>query len=511
MTSATPTRRLRRRAHARVRAHSVTRNPVRVDGHGAAALAARVRHGPALVVEHPWSSARPSPRIRLALLLPLLLFAFSLYQNLGNMDTVDFHRDEARWINRASFLGDLLDPFGDTWSDYYTTRGQPPLANYLMGAGLLLQGRDLETNRVWDFSYDEAWNIRAGAYPETADLRAGRRTNTVVGALVVVGVYAITSLLTNRFGGLVAGLFLSIHPLHLRLSSQALSDELLALTIVLSFLAAYRFARNQTLGSGLLLGALLGLGGAAKLSPLLMSLPLAAYGGWWLLLRFWASGRAGITWRTARFGWLLALQPQIAFAAFVAVNPYLWPNPLQRTLAQFSFRRSEMDLQSSAWPIAGVEGPLNALARTGRRFDADYSSSIRIQEWFENLLAISFQPVSLDVVLMSAGALVLVTIVVRHGFWSAPALTALLMAGQGAVVIVGMGVDFYRYFLPLLIVGAICVGTGAGSAFDALRRWRSRQQGNARSGAAVTYPAAQPASGYNHAGIGVSDDAPAQT
>lgn len=454
---------------------------------------------------------KPFRAIRLALLLPLLLFAFSLYQNLGNMDTVDFHRDEARWINRAYFAEAFLDPFGDTWSDYYTTRGQPPLGNYLIGVGLLLQGRDLDTNRVWDFSYDETWNIRSGAYPALADLNAGRRTNAVVGAIVVVAVYAVTSRLTNRFGGVAAGLFLSIHPLHLRLSSQALSDELLALTIVMSFLAAYRFARKPALGSGLLLGAMLGMGGAAKLSPLLMSLPLAAYGGVWLLLRLWTAGGKGMAWKSARVGWLLVLQPAIAFATFVAVNPFLWPNPLERSFAQFDFRRSEMDTQSSAWPIAGVDGPLGALARTGRRFNADYSSTIRLQAWFEHLFSVRFEPVSLDVVLMAAGVVVLVTLVVRKGLWSPPALTALLMAGQSAVVIVGMGVDFYRYFLPLLVVGAICLGVGAGSAYGAFRHRRAGQPDPGPARVMGLASSRHPVSGYNQAGIRRPDDVPAQT
>ncbi len=448
-------------------------NRVRVTGRGATALAARRQAGTVLIAEQPWRSPKPLFRLRLALLLPALLFAFSLSQNLANMDTVDFHRDEARWINRAYFFGDLAHPFGETWSNYYTTRGQPPLGNYLMGAGLLLQGRDLDTNRVWDFPYDEAWNVSVGASPEPADLNAGRRTNAVVGALVVVCVYAMASRLTNRFGGFVAGFFLSIHPLHLRLSSQALSDELLALTIVLSFLAAFRLARNQDLGSGLLLGALLGLGGAAKLSPLLISLPLAAYGGLWLFTRLWRGGRPGVTWKKARFGWLLAMQPVIAFGTFVAVNPYLWPAPIERTLNQFNFRLTEMDLQSSAWPIAGVAGPMAALMRTGRRFDQDYSSSLRAQAWFENLISAPFRHVSLDVVLMAAGVVVLIAIVVRNGLWSPPALAAFLMAGQSAAVIVGMGVDFYRYFLPLLVVGAICAGVAAGAAFEAVRGWRT--------------------------------------
>ncbi len=445
-------------------------DPVRVDGHDRASRARRIARGTRLTVVDPWRSTRPSVALRLAILLPVLLFGFSLYQNLANMDTVDFHRDEARWINRAYFLRDLAHPFSDTWSDYYTTRGQPPLGNYLMGLGLLAQGRDLNTNRVWDFHYDEAWNVINGAMPEEADLDAGRRANAVVGALVVVCVYAMASRLTNRFGGFAAGFLLSIHPLHLRLSSQALSDELLALTLMLSFLMAWRFARNPSIVNGLLLGTLLGLGGAAKLSPLLLSVPLAAFGVLWLAMALWRSGRAAIAWERARYGWLLAAQPAIAFAAFVLVNPYLWPDPIGRTMHLVNFRRSEMDGQSSAWPIAAVETPLVAFQRTGRRFNLDYSSSLRIQDWFANTTSSVPATVSLDVIVMVAGVIVLVALVVKRGLWSPTALSAFLMAASSAAIIVGMGVDFYRYFLPLLIVLAVCFGVAMGAAFDLV--WR---------------------------------------
>jgi UDP-N-acetyl-D-mannosaminuronic acid transferase (WecB/TagA/CpsF family) len=40
------------------------------------------------------------------------------------------------------------------------------------------------------------------------------------------------------------------------------------------------------------------------------------------------------------------------------------------------------------------------------------------------------------------------------------------MAASSAAIIVGMGVDFYRYFLPLLIVLAVCFGVAVGAAFD---------------------------------------------
>jgi hypothetical protein len=131
-----------------------------------------------------------------------------------------------------------------------------------------------------------------------------------------------------------------------------------------------------------------------------------------------------------------------------------------------------MDGQSSAWPIAGVENPLAALARTGRRFNADYSTSLRIQQWVEDTATISFHHVSIDVVLILAGTVVLLGVVVRRGLFSPHALAAMTMAAACGTVIVGMGVDFYRYFLPLLVVASVCVGVGIGGAFEALQRAR---------------------------------------
>ncbi len=458
---------------------SIQVNRAVVRGHDAETRQLRSNR---LFAQSPWNPGERHWALRLSTWLPILLFVFSLYQNLTNMDTVDFHRDESRWINRAYFARDYFDPFSDTWADYYITQGQPPLGNYLMGLGLWLQGRDLDTNAVWDFHYDEEWNILHGAMPESADLDAGRRTNAVVGALVVVCVYFLASRFTNRVGGFAAGFLLSIHPLHLRLSSQALSDELLALLLMLSFLMAWRFARSPGIGSAVLLGTLLGLGGAAKLSPLLLSIPLALYGVAWLAWKLQRGGWSALAWERARFGWLLTIQPGIAFLAFVAANPYLWPNPIGRTLDIANFRRQEMDGQSSAWPIAGVDGPLVAFQRTGRRFNLDYSSSLRIQNWWADTWNTTASHVSLDVVVMCAGIVVLIALVVKHGLWSPQGLTTFLMAASSAAIIAGMGVDFYRYFLPLLIVAATCFGIAIGAAYGSLMtfvRHRSRPSGPA--------------------------------
>jgi uncharacterized membrane protein len=60
------------------------------------------------------------------------------------------------------------------------------------------------------------------------------------------------------------------------LSSQAVADALVTLLLALALLAALRLAARPTWPRALLLGALLGLGAAAKLYPILLVVPLIA-------------------------------------------------------------------------------------------------------------------------------------------------------------------------------------------------------------------------------------------
>lgn len=399
-------------------------------------------------------------------LVPVLLFLFAAIQALGAIDDTSFHPDESRWLNRAHFVRDLGDPFGPTWEDYYTTRGQPPLGSYLMGAGLLLQGRDLDTNRIWDFAYDTRWNTFAGAMPSDGDLEAGRRTNAIVSALVVVTVYFIVSRVSNRVGGLVAGLFLSLHPLHVHLGSQALSDQLLSLLLALAFLCAYRFGRNPGWGGAILLGVLLGLGGATKLAPLLLSVPLAAYGAYLLGYEWWRRRRRT---RPVDTALMLLAQPIIAFATFVIVSPYLWPDPIRRTFYLFEFRRDEMVGQGNNWPSVAVANPAAAVGRIGKRLNEDFSTTEQLQRWFGDIIGVDLPVIGFDLLLASIGGLLLVLIVFRRGVRSPHALTAGLMLTELAIVVLGMGSDFYRYYLPVVLIVAILVGVFAGEGWNGAR------------------------------------------
>src|SRR5699024_6935088 len=93
------------------------------------------------------------------------------------------------------------------------------------------------------------------------------------------------------------------------------------------------------------------------LTPLLLNGPLAAFGILRLILDRDRAARD--------YALKLGLQPVIAFVSFVAIYPYLWPEPIRRTWALYAFRASEMGDQNAAWPKTAVSSPLDALGRFG--------------------------------------------------------------------------------------------------------------------------------------------------
>jgi hypothetical protein len=395
------------------------------------------------------------------------LIAISLTQNLAHIDTTPFHGDETRWLNRSRYVREVFAPRGLTWSDHFLTQGQPPGGSYLMGVGLLAQGRPLEPNAIWDFAYDDLWNIRHGNMPAQADLTAGRRTNAVVGAIAVGLVYLLGRQVTNRLGGAVAALALTLHPLMIQLSSQALADVFLVLVLALTALAACWLADRPTWPRALLLGALLGLGGLIKLSPLLLAIPLAGIGVL-LLIRPrlpWPGLRGTPDPMAMRLGERLLPLPVIAFTTFVAGYPYLWPDPIDRTYRLFAYRTREMALQQGYSPKLAIGSEAEVFERIRNMLSEEYSVTGRLVDAAPLLVGM---PLTLDLLLAVGGIGVLLWLIRRHGPASPQALAGVVLLGQAALIVAGLRVDFARYYLPLVFVGAMAIGVLAGFAGTAV-------------------------------------------
>lgn len=389
----------------------------------------------------------------------VLSLAFSLY----GIPRTAFNPDESRWIHRAHYLGALRDPFGPTWDDQYLTRGQPPLGSIMTGLGLVLQGRDLTTNGSWDFDYDAATNAELGNMPSTDDLQTARRTSAMLVALTVAAVYLIGTRVTNWLGGLIGALIFAVHPFSAYIGSLATSDALFGLLIALAGLAALRLAERPSWPRAIVLGILLGLGGATKLSPLLLAVPVACFGILLLVL----AKREG---QRSPLGWHLLSVPITSALTFVAVYPYLWPDPIGRTLNLFRFRIVEMATQSSDWPVMAVPTRAEALARIGINFEERFSIPGGLEAIARNLTGTELSLPRPELPLAIAGLLVLIALAIRHGLTSQPMVALGMLGGQVGITVMGMRSEFDRYHLPMAILAAVCISVLSGTLAMAVRR-----------------------------------------
>lgn len=418
--------------------------------------------------------------------LAALVFITALWVNVHAVPTTEFHRDEARWIYRGRFLEQLLHPTGSYWQDSELMQGQPPLGSYMTGLGLLLQGRDLDTNGFYDFHFSEGWNRRHGNLPEEVDLAAARQTNSVVGALTAASVYLIARALSNPVAGLAAAALLIPHPLAIYLSSLGGSDGLVSLLVAWSILAAMALAQRPTWPRAVALGVLLGLGGATKLSPLALTILLAAAGvvlifhGW----RVSRGGRPGAQRVPAgesidpsrlpppasiALGWRLLPQPAIATAVFILSYPYLWPDPIGRTIGLLRFRALEMYNQGVIWSELKVNGPVDALGRVGNWLGDVDSVTGQAVSAVASPLGFGWKPMGFDLVLAVIGALLLLVLAIHHGLGSRWGMAALTLGGQVALIVFGMRADFSRYLFLVLVATSICGGLVVGGVWDAAR------------------------------------------
>ncbi|MEZ4530268.1 MAG: phospholipid carrier-dependent glycosyltransferase [Thermomicrobiales bacterium] len=424
----------------------------------------------------PDQTPRPWPRWIAISALCLAVFFFALWQSSAELHTSPFHPDESRWINRATYLEELRHPLSSFWQDRYLIRAQPPMGSYIIGLGLLLQGKDLHTNGPWDFQYGFenaiTWNVTHGNMPSYDNLIAARQWNMVLGALTCVLLVLIVGTMVNWAGGAIAGLMMAIHPLHIYLSTLAVSDAMFTTMFAFAVLSAIWLARKPTWGRSVLLAVALGMGAATKLSPLFIALGWTAYAvvlflDPWLRSRQRLGRAWGLVSRRERgterqLGWKLLVQTGLVGSFFVLVYPFLWSDPIGRTRIIFDFRRYEMDNQAGFWPQAAIHGPLDALERTWQNLQDRTSSSERIFVWLGDLFGRDWSGHSIDLYLAAPGLLVLVYLAWKNGLASPQMLGLLAIAAQSVLILFALGVDFNRYYEPLVFTTAAGIGVLGG-------------------------------------------------
>ena len=401
----------------------------------------------------------------------VLLIALGTFAHLErSVERTPFHRDEARWVHRVYYLGHWRDPLGPrwqeegyaatygSWDEFRRMRDQPLMASYLLGLGLLVQGRDLDVNGFWNMERDEAWNVARGHMPGRADLFAARRANVALAALTAGIMYVVGSRLSGTFGGLTTGLVQGFHPLVLDTATRAWGDASLVVFIALSALALQAWGSRPNWARAILVGVLLGCGAAAKLSPLLLSVPLGVFGAVLLVprVRYWVSRlTSGQTLQ-------LVSMPVIALATFIAAYPYLWQNPFTHLVRMYQFRLDSFESQGNANPEARVTGIGNAMERVGGELGtAANVSGLLASKFADATGALSpawFGVSSWDLAVTIAGLLLACHFIGRWGLMSGNALAVMFLTGQSVFVIMVMGVEYARYLLPLTLTISMALG-----------------------------------------------------
>ena len=214
--------------------------------------------------------------------------------------------------------------------------------------------------------------------------------------------------------------------------------------------------------NAIVLGVLLGLGGATKLSPLVVAtglglLALAAIALKLVCPRLKHSAVSRIATR-------LLIVPVVAWATFLVIYPYLWTAPISHTRRIFAFRAESFDLQASFSGGAAVPTNADALRRVGFHLGEQFSVSGAAAKWLGGQMNIS-SPTSftqIDLILAVIGLLVLVAMIFDRDTAPNAAAVLLVLGGQSLLIVLTLRIDFARYMLPVILTAAIFAGVTIG-------------------------------------------------
>jgi hypothetical protein len=291
--------------------------------------------------------------------------------------TQRFTVDESRWIATSRYFWITFldrDVFGEAWRPNYIVLTHPPVARYVIGFGLWLQGWSPDRlNGRFDNDHGMDWNRRAGNIPSRPLLDASRRSIFVFAVGATLLMYPIGRLIGGPLAGAAAVLLALGNPLLAALWTRALAESLLSFFLLLAFLLAVRVARlidrgEHRIGPGIGLGIALGLATATKLTGVLGGIGLALFVVGQQAMRWWADRR-----RARMAPWVDAAVA--AVLAFVLANPLLYPDPIVRSIGLFQHRRTEMQEQAIGTPRLAVPDDLGVRSGlTYRRVFEEYGT-----------------------------------------------------------------------------------------------------------------------------------------
>ncbi len=387
----------------------------------------------------------------------------------GPADTQVFSIDESRWIATSRYFwitvldGDL---FGPAWQPNYIVLTHPPLARYIIGFGLWLQGwQPDQLNGRYDSLQPRAYNDREGNVPGPRLLADARRVTFVFAVTAMTLLYAVARQLGGTIAGLVAVALALVNPLLSTAWTRALAESIVATFGLLAlWLALWTLPRvvrpGITSWQPLALGAALALAAATKLNGALGALGLGIF----VLMQ---QGFAlAATRRTAGFRYWV----DVGIAAsilFVAVNPLLYQRPTERIVLLVQHRQDEMAFQRMIFVRQAVP---EALSDRVRR--------VALRVFDTNATPHGDAPLAPDVLLVVAGLAVTIRRSAREVRRRVPGPAVLFLCWTGAtyaVVTANLGFDSSHYYVPLVALNMVLIGVAVDAGVHGLLRLRTRR------------------------------------
>lgn len=418
-----------------------------------------------------------SRRFIVAEALLALLVLSSVF--LTGIEKVSYGEDESHWIHTSSYLEILFThrPDSPLWGEHYWTLTQPPVARYLIGLGRLAGGYHPEDlNTPWQFDQDYETNVAQGNLPASGLLWWSRLPMAALAALAGWLVFLLLRAAAGRIAGyyfLLAFLGNAYFLTHLR---RAMSETPLLFFTILAAVACWRAlhelhkayqqeavtAKNlrKPAAWSLVAGACCGLAGACKINGLFSAGGLFAL----IMLSFLLlPGSAG---RGLRRTFAIRSAVNSVFGAllvFIALNPYLYSNPLVNTARMFKFRVQEMSIQVAGFPENVLpNSPLERLGVISQRIFENYAwPNFPGARWPNLTLA----AIGLGNLLWRAWRWL------RRGENNPSAAVLLVLPAPLAAAALATPLDWDRYYLFPILLAACCGAAGLGAA--ARRLWKA--------------------------------------
>lgn len=372
-----------------------------------------------------------------------------------------FSIDESRWISTSRYFWITLiqrDIVGPDWQPNYIVLTHPPVARYVIGFGLWVQGwKPEQLNGRYDSLQPAAFNAQAGNIPSQRLLAAARRTVFPFAVGSVVLIYVVARILGGRIAGLAAVALVLANPLLTTIWTRALAESILAFFSLLALAIGLRVLPRLAVAPAkpwlpVVIGVSLALAAATKLSGGIAAVGIGAYA---LIQQGFALVRGR---RTASIrNWIDVGLATVLI--FIAVNPLLYPAPVPRTLDLIEHRRDEMEFQQDVFESQAVPDGLTEHAqRAAYRVFVTYATPR------------GPLPVSPDAILTAAGSLILAALAfreLRNGQAGRSLLFLLWAGGFYAVIIVNLGFDSAHYYAALVTANLICSGVAIGAGVRA--------------------------------------------